>query len=91
MELLILGSETQATVRGLRIRSVLGLRETLFVLDKEHDAEGHVSHYIFTGKGWGHGVGLCQVGAYGMAQSGATYQEILFKYYRDITLDQIYH
>ncbi len=86
MELLVKGTETQATVRGLRIRSVLGLRETLFVLDKELDAEGHVSHYVFTGKGWGHGVGLCQVGAYGMAQSGATYQEILFKYYHGITL-----
>ncbi len=89
-ELVIQGSETQTTVRGLRIRSVLGLRETLFVMDREHDAEGHVSHYIFTGKGWGHGVGMCQVGAFGMAQSGATFQEILSKYYHGITLDQIY-
>ncbi len=90
MELHIKGSETDAVVRGFRIRTVLGLRETLFVLDKEFDAEGHIAHFVFTGKGWGHGVGLCQVGAFGMAQAGADFQEILKKYYRSITLDKIY-
>jgi stage II sporulation protein D len=89
MELHIKGSETDAVVRGFRIRTVLGLRETLFVMDKEYDAAGNVAHFVFTGKGWGHGVGLCQVGAYGMAQSGADFQEILKKYYHGITLDQL--
>ena len=36
-----------------------------------------------------HGVGLCQVGAYGMALRGATYREILAHYYRGATLDQV--
>jgi stage II sporulation protein D len=89
-KLLIRGSETDATVRGFRIRTVLGLRETLFVLDRERDPGGRVSYFLFTGKGWGHGVGLCQVGAFGMAQTGADYQEILNKYYTGITLDDIY-
>lgn len=89
IELYIKGSETDAVVRGFRIRTVLGLRETLFVMDKEYDADGHVAHFVFTGKGWGHGVGLCQVGAFGMAQSGADFQEILKKYYRGITLDKL--
>jgi len=35
--------------------------------------------FEFNGKGWGHGVGLCQVGAYGMAQAGADYKENLKK------------
>ena len=89
MELRIKGGETDAVVRGFRIRTVLGLRETLFVLDKEFDADGHVAHFIFTGKGWGHGVGMCQVGAFGMAQAGADFEEILKKYYQGITLDKI--
>lgn len=88
--LLIRGTESNATVRGFRIRTVLSLRETLFVLDRERDPGGRVSHFLFTGKGWGHGVGLCQVGAFGMAQAGADYQEILHKYYTGITLDNIY-
>ncbi len=89
MELHIKGSETEAVVRGLRIRTVLGLRETLFVMDKEYDVDGHVAHFVFTGKGWGHGVGMCQVGAFGMAQAGADFQEILKKYYQGIALDKI--
>ncbi len=90
LELLIKGSDTQVAVRGFRIRRVLGLREILFVMDKVRDSEGRASHFVFTGKGWGHGVGLCQVGAFGMAQSGAEYTEILLKYYRGTNLDKIY-
>jgi len=88
-ELRIKGGETDAVVRGFRIRTVLGLRETLFVLDKEFDADGHIAHFIFTGKGWGHGVGMCQVGAFGMAQAGADFEEVLKKYYQVLTLDKI--
>jgi stage II sporulation protein D len=36
---------------------------------------------IFTGLGWGHGVGLCQWGAKGMAEQGFTYKQILSHYY----------
>jgi stage II sporulation protein D len=89
LELRIKGSDTDAVVRGFRIRTVLGLRETLFVLDKEFDAEGHIAQFVFTGKGWGHGVGMCQVGAFGMAQAGADFEEILKKYYQGIVLDKI--
>ena len=42
----------------------------------------------FYGRGWGHGVGMCQVGAYGMALDGATFEEILTKYYKGIELDE---
>ncbi len=90
VELVIKGSQTQVHVKGLRIRRVLGLRETLFVLEREHDEAGQISHFIFTGRGWGHGVGLCQVGAFGMARAGADYKEILKKYYKGIKLSKMY-
>jgi peptidoglycan hydrolase-like amidase len=90
IELEIIGTESQVVVKGLKIRWVLGLRDTLFTLDKEYDAQGRTSHYVFAGKGWGHGVGLCQVGASRMAQAGADYKEILKKYYRDIKIGRYY-
>ena len=46
--------------------------------------------FLVTGHGWGHGVGLCQVGAFGMAQSGSTYEGILRHYYTGINLDKAY-
>ena len=42
------------------------------------------------GSGWGHGVGLCQVGAYGMAMDGATVEEILKTYYRGIEVERVF-
>lgn len=90
IELSIIGQESQVRVKGLRIRQVLNLRDNLFVVDKEQDEAGNVTHFIFSGKGWGHGVGLCQVGAFRMAQKGATYDEILKKYYKGIKLEKIY-
>lgn len=90
VELLISGAESQAVVEGLRVRRVLGLRETLFVIDRDYDESGNIIHFEFNGKGWGHGVGLCQVGAYGMARAGADYEEILKKYYYGITIGKIY-
>jgi stage II sporulation protein D len=68
----------------------LGLRETYFVIDREYDESGQIKYFTFNGKGWGHGVGLCQVGAYGMALAGADYKEILKKYYHGIDLKNIY-
>lgn len=89
-DLLIKGSGSSAEVRGFRIRNILGLRDTLFVIDREYDSQGKIKDFIFTGKGWGHGVGLCQVGSFGMARSGAGYKEILKKYYTGIKIDKVY-
>jgi len=47
-------------------------------------------NFIFHGKGWGHGVGLCQIGALGMAISGKSSEEILDHYYPDTKLKKIY-
>ena len=46
--------------------------------------------FVVSGRGWGHGVGMCQVGAFGMALDGATYEEILKKYYKGIELRKLY-
>jgi stage II sporulation protein D len=89
-ELAVQGSAGDLLLRGLRVRWGLGLRENLFVVDRERDASGTVKQFIFTGKGWGHGVGLCQVGSFGMAQAGSTYDRILRHYYTGITLQHAY-
>ena len=90
VELAVLGGgdREELVLRGLKVRWGLGLRENLFVIDRETDARGAVERFVFTGKGWGHGVGLCQVGAFGMARSGSTYEAILQHYYTGVTLQQ---
>lgn len=90
VELRVAGSQGDLLLTGLRIRWALGLRENLFVVDRETRADGAVARFVFTGKGWGHGVGLCQVGASGMAQSGATAEAILKHYYTGVSIVQAY-
>ena len=89
-DLEILGTNGTAHVRGGRIRSALGLREQLFVIDREYDENGRVTEFVFTGRGWGHGVGMCQVGAYGLAKQGWSAEQILKTYYTGIELTHIY-
>ena len=81
VELDIVGTQATRTVRGLAIRRALGIRENLFFLDAQRSATGELRSWVFTGRGWGHGVGLCQVGAYGMAAAGYDYRKILSHYY----------
>jgi stage II sporulation protein D len=89
-DLEVVGTSGTAHVRGGRIRSALGLREQLFVIDREYDEDGRVSEFVFIGRGWGHGVGMCQVGAYGLAKQGWTAEQILKAYYSGIELTRIY-
>ena len=86
----IIGTSGRRTVRALRLRTLLGLRDSQFSFDIERNAQGEVLGMMFYGRGWGHGVGMCQVGAYGMALEGATYEEILKKYYKGIELKKLY-
>jgi len=86
----IIGNSGRRTVRALRLRTLLGLRDSLFSFDVERNAQGEVLGMMFYGRGWGHGVGMCQYGAYGMALEGATYEEILKKYYKGIELKKLY-
>jgi len=86
----IIGSAGRRTVRALRLRTLLGLRDSLFYFDIERNSSGNVLGMTFYGRGWGHGVGMCQVGAFGMAHDGATYEEILKKYYSGIEIKKLY-
>lgn len=72
---------------GMRIRNLLGLKDNVFsftVLGKAPDRT-----WVFFGRGWGHGVGMCQTGAYGMALEGAKFDQILKHYYSGINLTKI--
>lgn len=89
IELEIVGSNGTKSLKGGKIRSALRLKEQLFVINKKY-AGGQVASYTFTGRGWGHGVGMCQYGAYGMAKMGVKYDEILKHYYTGIDLAKAY-
>jgi len=86
VELDVVGTEGKIDLKGLQVRWGLGLRENLFVIDRETGPRGDVQRFVISGKGFGHGVGLCQVGAFGMAQAGSTFEEILKHYYTGIAL-----
>ena len=73
------------TLRGLPVRWSLNVPDNLFVFERTRDADG-VDRYTFYGKGWGHGTGMCQVGAYGAAFRGWTFDRILKHYYTGVEL-----
>jgi stage II sporulation protein D len=74
-------------VRGMHIRGLLGLKDNVFHWFSV--GQGAERRWIFYGRGWGHGLGMCQTGAYGMALEGATFQQILEHYYPGMTLQQV--
>jgi len=86
----LVGSRGTFLINGFRVRTALGLKENLFTLERQMDSSGGVAAFHFAGKGWGHGVGLCQVGAYGMAVRGEDYATILKHYYPGIELLRLY-
>ncbi|HJQ40227.1 MAG TPA: SpoIID/LytB domain-containing protein [Thermoanaerobaculia bacterium] len=72
-------------LKGLPVRWSLNVPDNLFVYEKTKDPDG-IDRYTFYGKGWGHGVGMCQVGAYGMAFRGWTYDRILKNFYTGVEI-----
>ena len=90
IDLEVIGTQGVAHIRGGRIRSALGLKEQLFVIDRVYNENDRVVSFIFTGRGWGHGVGMCQFGAYGLAKQGLNVEQILKTYYTGIELTKMY-
>lgn len=90
VDLEIVASNGTFHLQGGKIRSALRLKEQLFVINKRYDASGRATSYSFTGRGWGHGVGMCQYGAYGLAKMGVKYDAILKHYYTGIELTKAY-
>lgn len=89
VELEIVGSNGVKTLKGGKIRSALRLPEQLFVMNKRYEGSRVVS-YTFTGRGWGHGVGMCQYGAFGLAKQGVKFDEIIKHYYSGVDLTRAY-
>lgn len=89
VELEIVGSNGTKILKGGKIRSALRLNEQLFVIDKRYSGST-VASYTFTGRGWGHGVGMCQYGAYGLAKMGVKFDEIIKHYYTGVELTKAY-
>lgn len=89
VRLRIIGTRREMIVgKELYIRRILSpthLYSSAFVVRREGD------DFVFDGAGWGHGVGLCQIGAAVMAHRGYDYRTILRHYYPGTSLDVYYH
>jgi len=94
IRLKIVGSKKTLTVgKELEIRRWLSeshLYSSAFRVEKEDIKECVPGKFILTGAGWGHGVGLCQIGAAVMGHKGYKYDEILYHYFKNIRLDKRY-
>ena len=80
--------------KELEIRRALSkthLYSSAFVVDAlDRNEQGIPQRFVLIGAGWGHGVGLCQIGAAVMGERGYNYNEILLHYYKGATIEQIY-
>jgi len=70
------------------VRKVLGLKSALFELSVERDGQEKLVSVIIKGSGYGHGLGMSQYGALGMAKQGYNYQDILKYYYNNTLIKQ---
>ena len=87
-KLKIVGTKKTLTIgKELEIRRVLSKSH---LYSSAFDVEKTPTGFRLHGKGWGHGVGLCQIGAAVMGQKGYTYDQILLYYYRGAEIKKIY-
>ena len=94
-KLQIIGTEKTFTIgKELEIRRALSdshLYSSAFVVDKFDLDENQVpQRFELIGAGWGHGVGLCQIGAAVMGNEGYSYEDILLRYYQRAEIKKIY-
>ncbi|MBI4430039.1 MAG: SpoIID/LytB domain-containing protein [Ignavibacteriales bacterium] len=85
--------KTLTVGKELEIRRWLSpshLYSSAFVVGTEIGDDGIPKRFVFHGAGWGHGVGLCQIGAAVMATKGFTAEEIVKHYFRDAELQKLY-
>lgn len=79
---------TKSAIRnGMKNKMLLS---TWFDITTQKDEAGNISKVVLSGKGYGHGVGLCQWGAIGMARAGKGYKSILHHYYKGVKIEGIY-
>lgn len=94
-KLQIIGTEKTFTIgKELEIRRTLSdshLLSSAFVVDKyDKDEQGVPQRFELIGAGWGHGVGLCQIGAAVMGEQGYHYDAILLHYYQGTEIKKLY-
>ncbi|HTL89475.1 MAG TPA: SpoIID/LytB domain-containing protein [Leptolyngbya sp.] len=92
-EMRIVGDRGSKIVTGEAVRTALGLRSTLFAIAPQFQPvasktsqKQSPSGFVINGRGFGHGLGMSQWGAYNMARQNKNYQEILSTYYLNTTL-----
>jgi len=94
VKLKIIGSKrTLILGKELEIRRWLSsshLYSSAFIVEKEQDIGGVPGSFLLRGAGWGHGVGLCQIGAAVMASKGYKHTEILSHYFIDASIEKRY-
>ncbi len=94
IKLKIIGTKKTLTVgKELEIRRWLSeshLYSSAFTIEKQQVVDGIPGKFMLYGAGWGHGVGLCQIGAAVMGHKGYKYDEILHHYFKNITLEKRY-
>ncbi len=94
VKLRIIGSERPFTVvKEFEIRRALSqshLLSSAFVADALDVVDGVPQRFVLHGAGWGHGVGMCQIGAAVMGTQGFTYNQILEHYYQGAQVESVY-
>jgi stage II sporulation protein D len=90
----IVGTKKRRTIgKELEIRKVLSkthLYSSAFVVDRYDIAKEIPGKFVLSGAGWGHGVGLCQIGAAMMGEKGYSFEEILMHYFVGAELKKAY-
>lgn len=93
-KLKIIGTKKTMTIgKELEIRRTLSdthLFSSAFIVEKGKLEKGIPQEFVLLGAGWGHGVGLCQIGAAMMGEKGYTYDEILLHYYKGADIRKFY-
>ncbi len=82
------GIRERVVVRGLAVRWLVDVPDTLFTVQRVRPP-GRSAGWLFKGRGWGHGVGMCQIGAVGMARDGSDHRQILQHYYSGVDLRRL--
>jgi len=94
VKLKIVGTKKTKTIgKELEIRRTLSeshLYSSAFVVEKVGNENGVPQKFVLKGAGWGHGVGLCQIGAAVMGEKGYKFDEILLHYFVGASLEKLY-
>lgn len=94
IKLKIVGTKKIFTIgKELEIRRTLSkthLYSSAFIVEKKNIVDGIPQQFVLRGAGWGHGAGLCQIGAAVMAEKGFQFDEILMHYYKNARIEKRY-